>query len=39
MNKAVTWTGYKTDTEIAKELHITPVLEIYRTTEEFGCNM
>jgi hypothetical protein len=31
------WTDHKTNTEIAKELNITPVL--YRTTTENGYSM
>jgi len=34
-----TWTDYKTNTKIAKELNTTPVLGKYRTTEEIGCNI
>jgi len=34
-----TWTDYKTNTEIAKELNVTPVLDKYRTTDEIGYNM
>jgi hypothetical protein len=33
------WTDYKTNTEIAVELNITPVWTIYRNTVESGCNM
>jgi hypothetical protein len=34
-----TRTDYKPNTEIAKELHITPVLGKNRNTEETGCNI
>jgi hypothetical protein len=34
-----TWTDHKTNTEIAKELRITPVLAKYRTTRETGYNI
>jgi len=33
------WTDYKSNTEIAEELNITPVWTIYRNTVESGCNM
>jgi hypothetical protein len=35
-----TWTDYTRNTEIAKELNITPVfLTKYRHTEDIGCNI
>jgi hypothetical protein len=34
-----TWADHKLNTEVAKELNITPVLEKYRTTREIGYNM
>jgi hypothetical protein len=34
-----TWTDHKTNTEIAKELNITPVCTKCRTTRESGYNM
>jgi hypothetical protein len=34
-----TWTNHKTNTEIAKELNITPVLTEYRSTSEIGYNI
>ena len=34
-----TWTDYKTNTQIAKEPNIIPVLDKYRDTEEIGCNI
>jgi len=34
-----TWTDYKTNVQIAKELKITPVLDKYWNTREPGYNM
>jgi hypothetical protein len=34
-----TWTDHKTNTEIAKELNVTPVLKKYRTTGQTEYNM
>jgi ribosomal protein S17E len=34
-----TWTDYKTNTKIAKELNITSVLKKYANIEEIGCNI
>jgi hypothetical protein len=34
-----TWTDHKTNTEIAKELHVTPVLDKIQDTRENGYNM
>ena len=34
-----TWTGYKTNTQITKELKITAILENYWNTRETGYNM
>ena len=36
---AYTWTDYKTNTEIAKELHITPVLDKIQGYRKNGCNL
>jgi hypothetical protein len=34
-----TWTGYKTNIEIAKERNKSQCWKKYRNTEEIGCNM
>jgi hypothetical protein len=34
-----TWIDNKTNTEIAKELNITQILDKYRNTEEICCNI
>jgi hypothetical protein len=34
-----TWTDHKTNTEITKELNITPVLDKNRTIREIGYNV
>jgi hypothetical protein len=34
-----TWIDNKTNTEIAKQLNITPVLDKCRNTEEICCNI
>jgi hypothetical protein len=34
-----TWTDHKTNTQIAKELNITPVLDKIQNTRETGYNM
>ena len=34
-----TLTDYKTNTEIAKELNITPVLDILQKYRNIGCNV
>jgi len=34
-----TWTDYKTNAQIAKDLKITPILENYWNTREAGYNM
>jgi hypothetical protein len=34
-----TWTDHNTNTEIAKELNVTAVLEKYRTAREIGYSM
>jgi len=34
-----TWTDYKTNVQIAKELKITPILDKYWNTREDGYNM
>jgi hypothetical protein len=33
------WIDHKTNTEIERELNITPVLHKYRTTRKIGYNM
>jgi len=33
------WTDYKINTEIAKELNISPVLDKYKNTNETGYNI
>jgi hypothetical protein len=33
------WIDHKTNTEIERELNITPVLDKYRTTRKIGYNM
>jgi len=41
MRKTVgyTWIDNKTNTEIARELNMTPILDKYRNTEEICCNI
>jgi hypothetical protein len=34
-----TWTDFKTDTEIARELNITPVLDKMQEYRKIVCNM